>query len=168
MIKKIILAVTLVFILAGCLKRNGDSSVTCTYDPCFLKAPDTEIQALKTYLDTNHIVANQHCSGLFYIIHSEGSGKTPQTCLNVIAKYKGMLTSGAVFDQSTTGIEFNLGGVIPGWTKGIPLVKNGGRITLYIPPSLGYGSRTQYDQNGNVAIPANSITIFEVELIAVQ
>ena len=154
------------FVFTGCFK--DPEPPVCDYDPCAVKAPAAEIAAVQQYLDSLGITATQHCSGLFYIVHYEGSGKTPQSCLNVVAKYKGMFTNGTVFDQSTTGVEFNLGGVITGWTKGIPLIKNGGIITLYIPPSLAYGNRSLTDQNGNVVIPPNSILIFEVELTAVQ
>jgi FKBP-type peptidyl-prolyl cis-trans isomerase FkpA len=169
MIKKLLLAVAVIFSLAGCLKKSEDS-ITCTFDPCAVKAPDAEIQQLKTYLDTSGITATQHCSGLYYNVISEGSGKTPQTCLGVIAHYKGSLANGTVFEDQSTGdgVEFNLGRVIRGWTIGLPLVKNGGRIQLFIPPSLGYGSTARTDNNGNVVIPANSILIFEVEILAVQ
>ena len=54
--------------------------------------------------------------------------------------------------------DFMLNGVIPGWTDGIPLIKQGGRIHLYIPPSLGYGNRAVE------SIPANSILLFDVTL----
>jgi FKBP-type peptidyl-prolyl cis-trans isomerase FkpA len=36
---------------------------------------------------------------------------------------------------------------------------------LYIPPTLGYGSREIKDNLGNVIIPANSILIFDIELL---
>jgi FKBP-type peptidyl-prolyl cis-trans isomerase FkpA len=44
------------------------------------------------------------------------------------------------------------------------LIKAGGKIRLYCPPSLGYGSEVKRDGAGNTVIPANSILIFEVEL----
>jgi len=81
----------------------------------------------------------------------------------------GRLTNGTVFDQSPAGgtKTFTLGGLIPGWQKGIPLISSGGKITLYIPPSLGYGS-VDVKQNNIVIIPANSILIFEIDLVAVS
>jgi FKBP-type peptidyl-prolyl cis-trans isomerase FkpA len=155
----------LLFVFTGCFK--DPEPPVCDYDACAVKAPDTEIAAVKHYLDSLGISATQHCSGLFYTIDSTGSGKTPEACQNVGVRYKGMLTNGHVFDSSSTGIVLNLGGVIRGWTNGVPLLKEGGKITLYIPPSLGYGNRDQKDQNGNVVIPANSITIFNVDLVVV-
>ncbi|HEY8688210.1 MAG TPA: FKBP-type peptidyl-prolyl cis-trans isomerase, partial [Chitinophagaceae bacterium] len=82
--------------------------------------------------------------------------------------YAGRSTSGAVFDPTPgSGLNhrtatFTLGQVIVGWQKGLPLIRAGGMITLYIPPSLGYGS------SPFGSIPANSILIFDIELIDVQ
>jgi hypothetical protein len=76
--------------------------------------------------------------------------------------YKGMLTNGNIFDQSTSPIEFPLGNVILGWQYGIPLIKPGGKIILYLPPSLGYGPY------GAGSIPGNAGLIFEVTLVSVN
>jgi FKBP-type peptidyl-prolyl cis-trans isomerase FkpA len=73
-------------------------------------------------------------------------------------KYTGRLTNGSVFDSST-GATFALANLITGWQQGIPYIGKGGKITLYLPPSLGYGSQA------SGSIPANSILIFEIELI---
>jgi FKBP-type peptidyl-prolyl cis-trans isomerase len=77
--------------------------------------------------------------------------------------YKGQLTNGNVFDQQLKYVFSTLGSLIDGWRQGLPLIKKGGEIKLYIPPSLGYGS-----DNSNPSIPPNSILIFDVTLIDVQ
>lgn len=160
MLRSIAYSVALVFLLTGCLKGSDNK---CQYDECALKAPAAEIQAVQDYLTANNITATQHCSGVFYRVENAGTGTRPNACSYVLANYKGMLTDGHVFDQSSQGpIAFSLDGVIRGWTNGLQQVKAGGRIILYIPPSLGYGSRAVGD------IPANSILIFEVDLVGVQ
>ncbi|MDQ3550845.1 MAG: FKBP-type peptidyl-prolyl cis-trans isomerase, partial [Bacteroidota bacterium] len=68
----------------------------------------------------------------------------------------------------TTPAIFQLGDLIAAWKNVIPKIKEGGRIVMYVPPSLGYGNRDNRDQNGNIVIPANSILIFEVDLLQVQ
>jgi len=161
-------AAAMLFTSTGCLK-GVDNDQNCTYDPCAFKAPVAEIEALRQHLTTNGINATEHCSGLFYVIENPGSGKTPQACFSVAANYKGMLLDGTVFDQSTQGaITFGLNQVIRGWTNGLPLIQQGGRIILYIPPSLGYGAQDVRDRDGVVRIPANSSLVFEVDLVAVQ
>jgi FKBP-type peptidyl-prolyl cis-trans isomerase FkpA len=152
----------IVFILTGCLKSEQQYQQSCDYDPCSFKAPATEIAAVQHYMDSVGVTGTtQHCSGLFYKIENPGTGKTPEACSGVNVKYKGRFTNGQVFDSSNTGIDISLADVIRGWVNGVPLVKEGGKIALYIPPSLGYGP------NNYRSIPGNSILVFDVELVKV-
>ena len=73
-----------------------------------------------------------------------------------------LLSNGSVFDQNSEGIQLPLTGVINGWRIGIPFIKEGGKILLYIPSILGYGCRGTSSK-----IPWNANLIFEVELISV-
>ena len=58
-----------------------------------------------------------------------------------------------------------LGSLIEGWKKGLLMLKTGGSIKLYIPPSLGYGYSDVTDpQTQAVIIPAGSMLIFDVTL----
>jgi len=153
MLKKIVLGLVIITSLVSCKKD-------CSYNACAVVAPASEIQAVQSYLSANGIAAVQHCSGLFYVIEQMGSGKKPSACNTVNTTYVGKLTNGSVFDQGT--VSFGLDEVIRGWTNGIPLIKKGGTIHLYIPPSLGYGSQA------NGPIPGNSILIFDVTLNDVE
>jgi FKBP-type peptidyl-prolyl cis-trans isomerase FkpA len=135
----------------------------CKYDACAIAAPASEVTQLEAYLSSAAITATKHCSGMYYTIDVAGSGATATACSTVGVTYKGQLTNGTVFDQRTTS--FQLDQVIEAWTKGVPLIKAGGKIKLYCPPSLAYGSQVIRDPTtGNTVIPANSILIFEVEL----
>lgn len=166
-----VLAFIGVVTFSGCLKdSNDDTQQGCTYDPCSIKAPAAEIQAVQKYLTDSSLTATQHCSGLFYKIDSEGTGNSPNACSYVEIKYKGKLANGTVFQQTDAGSTYKtyLSNLITGWINGLPYLKTGGKITLYIPPTLGYGATERKDAAGNVVIPANSITIFEIEMVAFQ
>ena len=118
-------------------------------------------EEIEKFIGEYNLSASSTASGLYYVIDEEGTGARPNSNSEVKVKYNGYFTDGKLFDQSTSGITFNLQGVIPGWTEGIPLFKEGGRGMLLIPSKLGYGDRTVG------SIPPNSVLIFDIELIKV-
>jgi len=112
-------------------------------------------------------VATKHCSGYYYIIDAAGSGASPNICSGISVKYKGQLTNGTVFDQTTTPVNFDINALIAAWKKGLMQLKPGGKLRIWTPPSLAYGSREIRNNAGVIIIPANSILYFEIELVAV-
>ena len=159
--KRVFVILYSVILLSSCSKKTDD---VCNYDACASAAPASEVTLLESYLSTAGITtATKHCSGMYYTIDIAGAGSSATACSTVSVKYKGQLTNGNVFDQRTTS--FGLDQVIAAWTKGVPLIKTGGKIKLYCPPSLAYGSQVIRDPTtGNTVIPANSILIFEIVL----
>lgn len=158
--KNVILFVALVLGLAGCVR--GDSDQICRYDPCSQVAPASEIQAVKDYLTANNITATQHCSGVFYAVDAPGTAQKPTACNTVGVYYEGRLTDGTVFDGTRPGAPatFQLSGLVPGFINGVLQIGSGGKVRIYIPPSLGYGAAGQ-----GTTIPGNAILIFTVELL---
>lgn len=157
MIKRTILLLIPIAILTGCLKNEytpNCSDVTTV-------AATSEIASLQAYIDTNHIVATKDARGFFYHLDSVTAGAKPTICNSVNVAYKGYLLNGTIFDQSN-GAVFNLSDLIIGWQEAIPLISVGGSITLYLPPSLAYGSKAVG------SIPANSYMKFVIRLIAVN
>jgi FKBP-type peptidyl-prolyl cis-trans isomerase FkpA len=157
-----------VLILASCVKNDSK----CSFTDSTIVAPTTEQNTLKDSLTAHGITtATLHPSGFYYTINSQGNGKfISNLCTYISAAYKGSFFNGKIFDSTATGTaaNFQLGQVIPGWQKGMPLISQGGNITLYIPPSLAYGPNDAKDINGNVVIPGNSYLVFTVNLVAVQ
>ena len=104
-------------------------------------------------------------SGLQYVVEKEGTGAQPSATDEVTVHYTGRLLDGTVFDSSVNRGEpatFPLNRVIPGWTEGVQLMKEGAKYTFFIPSDLAYGP-----QGVPNAIPPHSTLIFEVELIKV-
>ncbi len=105
-------------------------------------------------------------SGLQYIVEKEGEGEHPTATDEVTVHYTGKLLDGTVFDSSVSRGEpatFPLNRVIPGWTEGVQLMKEGAKYTFFIPSDLAYGP-----QGVPNAIPPHSTLIFEVELIKIN
>lgn len=115
---------------------------------------------IQEYLTKNSLTATKTASGLYYIINTEGTGSSPILSSDIKVYYKGYLTDGTVFDETTGDYRiFTLNELITGWQEGLQLIKEGGKITLFVPSKLGYGS------NSAGKIPANSVLIFEIELL---
>ncbi len=175
MIKKSILsgkilltAVLLSLSFGSCLKIDK-----CPFIATNNVASATEIAAIQSYLTNNNITnAIQHSSGVFYVINNPGTGAAATSlCSNIYINYSiYKLGSATAFDSNNTtaGIGFTLGNLIEGVKKIAPLVKQGGSVTMFIPPSLGYASQELKDGNGNVILPADSYLKFEMSLVSVQ
>lgn len=104
-------------------------------------------------------------SGLQYEIVEEGSGNKPKEDSIVTVHYKGALIDGKEFDSSYgrgQPANFPVGGVIPGWQEALKLMNKGAKWKLFVPPELAYGDRSR------PGIPANSVLVFDVELLEVQ
>ena len=105
-------------------------------------------------------------SGLQYKILTEGTGKSPKATDTVLVHYAGTLLSGTEFDSSyrrKEPIEFPLNRVIPGWTEGVQLMKEGAKFRFFIPSKLAYGPR-----GAGRDIGPNETLIFDVELLKVK
>ncbi|MEQ1754913.1 MAG: FKBP-type peptidyl-prolyl cis-trans isomerase [Micropepsaceae bacterium] len=104
-------------------------------------------------------------TGLQFRSLKAGTGKQPGPTSKVTVHYTGKLINGKTFDSSSGGdpISFPLNRVIPGWTEGLQLMKEGEKAELVIPQDLGYGER-----GAPGAIPPYQTLVFEVELIKVQ
>lgn len=104
-----------------------------------------------------------------------GQGKEAIPGSDVFVHYTGWLYDpskedgrGKKFDSSVDRnqpFDFPLGAghVIRGWDEGVAGMKEGGKRTLIIPASLGYGAR-----GAGGVIPPNATLLFDVELLDVK
>ena len=106
-------------------------------------------------------------SGIYYTMEKEGTGKNPTISDKVEVHYHGTLLDGTVFDSSVDRgktSSFPLNGVVKGWQEAIPLLKEGGKGTFYIPSGLCYGPNPR--PGGK--IKPNSVLVFDVELFSIK
>ena len=128
---------------------------------------NAETGLLEKYLKENNITAKPQPDGLYYIPALAGTGPKAEPGKMVKVYYTGKLLNGKVFDSSVAPkkpLEFMIGRgqVIQGWDEGIGLMNQGGKATLIIPSSMGYG-----DQENGV-IPPYSTLVFDLELVEVK
>jgi FKBP-type peptidyl-prolyl cis-trans isomerase len=103
-------------------------------------------------------------TGLHFRQLKAGAGKKPGPTSDVTVHYTGTFINGKVFDSSVERGEpatFPLNGVIPGWTEGLQMMREGEKAELVIPHELAYGP-------GRRGIPPYQTLVFQVELIAVR
>ncbi len=152
-------------VISSCKKEGPE----CEFVETSKTATGAEITHLQNFLSANSIVALQHSSGLFYVVHEPGESLHPEICSTVFIKYTGrLMETGQPFDQNLNGYSIVLGGLIAGAQKGLKLIGKTGKIDLYIPPSLAYNDRVIRNQSGQVVIPAYSYLKFEFELVDFQ
>ena len=122
-------------------------------------------EKIKVYLKESKLEGFQKDpSGVYYKLKNEGEGRNIQKGASITVHYKGYFLSGEGFDSSyDRGNPFKcvigVNQVILGWENGLPLFKKGQMGTIIIPSAYAYGER----ESGT--IPANSILIFDIEVI---
>lgn len=103
-------------------------------------------------------------SGLQYEVLRKGKGKQPTATDTVKVHYVGTLADGTKFDSSYdrgTPADFPVSGVIPGFSEGLQLMKEGAKYRFAIPSDQAYGEQAP------PTIGPNRALVFEVELIEV-
>lgn len=134
----------------------------------------SEDKAITRYIIDNKLSDKviKTASGLYYIITKEGTGANAQVGETVSMNYTGYLLNGNVFDSNVDPkfshvqpFDFILGKgrVIKGWDEGIALLNKGAKAKLIIPSRLGYGARAM-----GAKIPANSVLVFDVEMLGTK
>jgi FKBP-type peptidyl-prolyl cis-trans isomerase len=131
---------------------------------------------LSTYFTTKNLSPIKTSAGLYYKINEEGTGEMAKAGDTVTMNYSGTLLDGTKFDSNedtTFGhvqpytFVLGRGVVVRGWDEGIALLKVGSKATFYIPSGMAYGTMARPANPGNPkGIPANSILIFDVQLMA--
>lgn len=127
---------------------------------------DSEI--ILNYISTHHLNAVAEPNGVYFVPGTGGNGLYATSASVASVTYKGYLTNDSVFDQKASPYTFYLQQIIPGLQEGIPLMQRGQKATFLIPSAMAYGSTSPATSNGYATIPANSVLIFDIDLISFQ
>jgi FKBP-type peptidyl-prolyl cis-trans isomerase len=133
--------------------KNADSAVESA----------KEMAAILNAIQTRAVDTTGTSAGIYYKILKEGAGEKVSINDTLVVNYKGQLLNGFIFDQTKDKpATFPLKRLIKGWQAGLIFCREGGKIRLVIPSSLGYSIR-------NLGIiPPNSILIFDVEVLEIK
>jgi peptidylprolyl isomerase len=151
-------------LLAGCGGSDGDAS---TADPTpGGGSSGIAVTGAPGEKPTVEVPPEEPPAELTTEVLREGDGETVAAGDLLVADYLGQKWDGTVFDNSydrgePTGFSIGVGGVIPGWDKGLVGQQVGSRVLLVVPPAEGYGEQGQ---------PAAGITgqdtlVFVVDLV---
>ena len=108
-------------------------------------------------------------NGLQYKVITAGNGKTPTDDDTVKAAFRGKLLDGTEFEstyQHGKPAKFQVGKPIKGLSQAMKLMPVGSKWEIYIPPELAFGKRVA-GKRGGVRVPANSVVIYELELLSI-
>jgi FKBP-type peptidyl-prolyl cis-trans isomerase FklB len=122
------------------------------------KKPDVKIKEVD--------LGNGKTAELQYKVIKEGTGEIPKPTDTVRVNYRGTFIDGKEFDSNTKHgpdpAEFQVRGVVKGWTEALQMMKVGSKWEIYLPSELAYGDQ------GNRGIEPGSALIFEMELVGIK
>lgn len=148
------LAAALSLLLVAC----GDDAADGEADPATSDAAEPADEAEPAMITTD--------SGLRYQVLREGSGESPVSGQQVLVHYRGTLPDGTQFDSSYDRgepAEFDVDGLIAGFSEALKLMRPGGHVRAHVPSALGYG-----EQGAGGLIGPNQDLVFEIELLEVR
>ena len=160
---KIILPSALAFGAQSSATVPANSIMVFDIELVSAQATNGEDKFIKAFIAKKGWTAQSTPEGIYYVTDVEGSGQTPIPTSTIKVFYKGYLLDETVFDSNLApkpAVEFALNNLIEGWKIGFQKFKAGGKGKLLIPSAYGYGSVAKG------LIPANSVLIFDVELVS--
>ena len=106
-------------------------------------------------------------SGLNFVIHEEGTGKTAATKKYIKLHYAGFKMDGTILDNTYSRNQpaaYRVGnkGVL-GWDELLPKLKEGGKATVFVPSALAYGEKGRAPK-----VEPNEDLVFYLEVVKVN
>ena len=140
-----------------------------------------EENAIKEYLINNNLDAQRTEEGVYYIISHEGEGeqvafddtvmsnftlkllndKVLTTTDEVVAKQTGIYNSAVKYVPYTFTLEKDR--LLEGWLIAIPLLKEGGKGTFFLPSRYAFGTKSAAG-----VIPPNATLIYDIEVLELR
>ena len=123
-----------------------------------------EPAVIADYLKKNNYNVQPDADGIYYLQTTPGTGKQVAVGDSCEVKYKGMFLDGKIFDPGTrpyTVVYSQNAAVIKGWISILGKMREGEKVTVLIPSSMGYAD------HGMGPIQPYTPLLFEMELLRV-
>ena len=104
-------------------------------------------------------------SGLQYEVLVEGQGRLLSSAPQAKIEYRGLFRNGNEFVETYSDGEpnlVNIAATLPGWQEALPLMKEGAKWLLHLPPNLAYAEIGLYP-----SVPPYTMVSYEMELVEV-
>ncbi len=122
-----------------------------------------EDDAIKAYIAKKSWTAKSTPEGVYYVMDVEGTGATPLSTDYLDIKFKGYLLDETIVSNSRdSALEFRMNELIQGLQIGLKKFKVGGKGKILLPSALAFGAQS------SATVPANSIMVFDIELVSAQ
>ncbi|HEY0740956.1 MAG TPA: FKBP-type peptidyl-prolyl cis-trans isomerase [Chryseosolibacter sp.] len=164
---------------AGNSKIPGNSTLVFDIKINSAAKPASVVQKLKsdsvainTYLANKGITAETDPSGIRYINQQQGNGLTPSWFSKVKLKMTITLLSddskiaGTYDRQPTENFSSFVVDYIHGMQIALMKMKAGGKMRIFVPSGLAFGTENAVDGN-TIVVPANSNIIVDIDLLEV-
>lgn len=140
-----------------------------------------EENAIKDYLINNNLEAQRTEEGVYYIISREGDGEHVAVGDTVVSNFTLKLLNDKVLTTTEesvaqeAGVYNSAGRYVPysftlekdrlleGWLIGVPLLKEGGKGTFFLPSRYGFGTKSAAG-----VIPPNATLIYDIEVLELR
>jgi FKBP-type peptidyl-prolyl cis-trans isomerase FkpA len=124
-------------------------------------AKDNKI--IEDYLAKNNIQTQKTDWGVYIQVLDPGQGPKPKAGQFANVKYSGRTLAGKAVDAGVYPLQVGLGGSIKGFDEGVKQLAKGGRATVFIPSTLGYGPGGSAPK-----VAPNENLIFDLEILDIS
>lgn len=113
-------------------------------------------------------------TGLLYQLDRQSTSSSKNTIKitpndQVTVNFNGKLINGCeLIDTDGDPKIFRIGELTLGWQEALKLMNIGDKITIVVPPELGYGSHSFEMKNNETFVDSNALMVFEIELLDIQ
>ena len=148
-----------ILLCISCSGNDDTNDIDIDIENNFIQQTEADII---NYIEEHNLDAQRSDSGLYYVIHTEGTGAQPNSSSNVTVAYRTYFLDGTPLDESTKIISLELDQFIKGFREGILYFKEGGSGILLVHSDLAFGNL------GSWGVPGGAALVFDIELLSVN